>query len=236
MDQVKFSYRDMEFLAYAIGENPIGPCKFVNLNLKKSLIQKEGTKFLAPALAINKSIMQLDLSSCKLGVSGTYRIAEALKTNSVLKSLNLYRNIIDVDGARSIGKMLQVNKTLEFLDIGHNRIRQTGLKAICDGILTNPDCKLSKLSICSNFINDDGFTTLFEKLILPSYSGRKQQLTHLYIKKNFMSEYNKISLANKVSEKGVKVFVDDFRAVDYLVKERLEKSIWVSPVEAIETI
>jgi len=150
--------------------------------------------------------------------------------NGTLKSLNLYRNIIDVDGARSIGKMLESNKSLEFLDIGHNRIRQTGLKAICDGMLTNPDCKLNKLSICANFINDDGLNYLFEKLVLPSYSGRKQQLTHIYLKKNFMSEYNKISLAAKVAEKKVNVFVDDFRAVDFLVKEKLERSIWISPV------
>jgi len=97
-------------------------------------------------------------------------------------------------------------------------------------MLTNPDCKLNKLSICANFINDDGLNFLFEKLVLPSYSGRKQQLTHIYLKKNFMSEYNKISLAAKVAEKKVNVFVDDFRAVDFLVKEKLEKSIWISPV------
>lgn len=34
---------------------------------------------------------------------------------------------------------------------------------------------------------------------------------------------------------GIKIYVDDFRSSDYLVKERLEKSIWISPVESTET-
>jgi len=61
-------------------------------------------------------------------------------------------------------------------------------------------------------------------------------LTHIYIKSNFQSEYNKISLAQKVAEKKIDIFVDDFRVFDYLVKEKLEKSIWISPTEPFETI
>lgn len=118
--------------------------------------------------------------------------------NNTLKSLNLYRNIIDVDGARSIAKFLKVNKSLEFIDIGHNRIRETGLRAIIDnGILQNKNCKLNQLGICANFINDDGITYLFDKLVLPS-KDNKQQLTHIFCKKNFLNEYNKVKIAQKV--------------------------------------
>ena len=141
--------------------------------MSKSPIHKEGAKLLAPALALNKSLIYLDLSSTKFGVSGIVRMAEALQKNTTLKSINLYRNILDVDGARSIGNLLKVNSTIEFIDVGHNRIRQTGLRAICDGILSNPDSKLTQLGIRANFINDDGINHLFEKLILPVYSGRK---------------------------------------------------------------
>lgn len=142
-DQSKMTSKDMELIAYAIGENPTGQCGIRHLNLKKTVCGKEGAKLLAPALAVNTSLIHLDLSMGKIGVSGCYRICESLKKNNTLKSLNLYRNILDVDGARSIGNMLKTNKSLEFLDIGHNRIRQTGLKAICDSVLTNKDCKLS---------------------------------------------------------------------------------------------
>jgi Ran GTPase-activating protein (RanGAP) involved in mRNA processing and transport len=164
--QAKYTYKDMELMAYAIGENPLGTCGFKNLNLSKSPLTKEGAKLLAPALAFNKSIQHLDLSSTKIGVSGIVRIALALQKNTTLKSLNLYRNILDVDGARSIGELLKVNSTIEFLDVGHNRIRQTGLKAICDGILANPNTKLSQLAIRSNFINDYGIGYLFDNLVI----------------------------------------------------------------------
>jgi len=56
---------------------------------------------------------------------------------------------------------------LQFLDVGHNRIRQTGLKAICDGVLANENPKLKRLGIRANFINDDGLSYLFEKLVFP---------------------------------------------------------------------
>jgi Ran GTPase-activating protein (RanGAP) involved in mRNA processing and transport len=159
-----------------------------------------------------------------MGVSGIVNISEALAKNTTLKTLNLYRNILDVDGARALGALLKVNTTIEFLDIGHNRIRQTGLRAICDGIVANPKSKLTELGIRANFINDNGINYLFEQLII-----NRQQIKELYLKQNFLSEYVKIELAQKIKEKKVTVFVDEFRAVDYLVKERLDRSIWISP-------
>lgn len=101
-----------------------------------------------------------------MGVSGIVNISEALAKNTTLKTLNLYRNILDVDGARALGALLKVNCTIEFLDIGHNRIRQTGLRAICDGIVANPKSKLTELGIRANFINDNGISYLFEQLII----------------------------------------------------------------------
>lgn len=95
--------------------------------------------------------------------------------------------------------------------------------------MANPNSKLTQLGIRSNFINDNGISYLFEKLILP-HEGRKQQITEVYLKTNFLSEYFRISLSNQVNEKKVQVYVDDFRATDYLVKEKLEKSIWISPI------
>jgi hypothetical protein len=113
-----------------------------------------------------------------MGVSGVKNLSEALKTNSTIKSLNLYRNIVDVDGARSLGEAMKHNKVISFLDIGHNRIRITGLKAIIDGITANPESKLTKLGIRANFINDEGLSELFEKLV---FAEGKHQLTHIFM-------------------------------------------------------
>lgn len=127
-----------------------------------------------------------------MGVSGAKVLAGALKENNTLQSINLYRNIIDVDGARALGETLKVNKTLKFIDIGHNRIRITGLKAIVDGIVANPDSKIKKLGIRANFINDDGFSELFEKLVYPAQG--KHSLSHIFMEQNFLTEHKKISL------------------------------------------
>jgi len=177
----------LDLLVYAIGDNPCGPCKLTSFDLSKNPIKKEGVKQLAPAIALNKSLISLDLSHCDMGVSGMYAIADALKKNKTLKNINLYRNIFDVDGARSLGDVLKVNTTLESLDIGHNRIRQTGLKAIVDGLVANPNSKLKTLGIRSNFINDDSFTDLFQSLVF-----KKSSIKGLFIKSNFLSEFHKI--------------------------------------------
>ena len=141
----------------------------------------------------------------------------------------MYRNILDVDGARALGKCLEVNKTLKFVDIGHNRIRITGLKAIVSGILANQDSKLSQLGVRANFINDDGFSHLFEKLVLCD-PAQKQRLTHIFLKSNFLTEYNKVALYKDVKAKGAKVYVDDFENVDLLQKELLDRTIFMAPM------
>lgn len=98
-------------------------------------------------------------------------------------------------------------------------------------MLANPNSKLSQLGIRANFINDNGIGYLFEKLVI-----NKKQITEVYLKSNFLSEYYKIELAKQVTDKKVHVFVDEFRAVDFLVKERLDRSIWISPVTATQSI
>ena len=55
------------------------------------------------------------------------------------------------------------------------------------------------------------------------------------MKSNFLSEYLKINLAKQVRDKNIDVLVDVFRAVDYLVKEKLDRSIWISPVTASQS-
>ena len=217
--------KDALLIQYAIGQNPVGNCLTTSLVLAKNAMGKEAAKVLAVGLQFNKSLLNLDLSHCNFGSSGVSSLCTSLAQNSTLKSLNLYRNICDVNGARAIGECLKKNCSLEFLDIGHNRIRQTGLKAICDGITANPKSKMTQLGVRANFINDDGFTYLFEKLVFPKTGAH---LTQIFLKANFLSEYHKIALAQKTSD--IKCFVDDFQYLDLLVKEKLDRTIWISPM------
>ena len=181
---------DMELVSFMIGENPKGPCKITRLCLSKNNLTKDGAKALGPGLMANKSLVSLDLSGCKLGASGVVALCDAIKSHSGLKSLNLYRNILDVDGARALGDCLSKDKSVEFLDVGYNRIRKTGLKAIVDGVCSNPNSKLVSLGLRSNFINDDGFSYLFEKMVTPE----QHRLKEIFVRGNFLSEYHKIAL------------------------------------------
>jgi hypothetical protein len=194
---------DMELLATCLHNNPHKESRIRALNLSKNAILKEGAKILAPALAGNKSLEVLDLSQCNLGVSGTVAIANALKSNTKLKSLNLYRNRADVDGARALRELLKVNSTLEFLDVGHNRLREKGIIAITDGIVANPKSSIEHLGVRFNFINDDGFGYLFDKLILQGKTSpitsmlrfkRVAKRSLLMVSKSFNTSTNKDSI------------------------------------------
>lgn len=117
------------------------------------------------------------------------------------------------------------------MDIGHNRIRLTGLKSIIDGILANPSSKVSELSIKWNFITDEGFSFLFDSLVL-NQPRRTNPLTKLWIKNNFMSEFHKIELNKRITEAGMtgQIYVDDFEGVNLLAKEYIDRSIWIAPM------
>lgn len=112
-------------------------------------------------------------------------IGEALVNNVSVLNLNLYRNCMDVEGARAIAFMLTQNVNIQFLDIGHNCLRKKGLELIVDGMITNLQCKVQKLSIRSNFINYDGFNYFFDKIIFRT----NVHLKEVYMKNNFLAEY-----------------------------------------------
>lgn len=152
-------------------------------------------------------------------------LATALIKNTKLESINLYRNIFDVDGARELGKVLAVNTSLKSIDIGHNRIRKTGLEAIVNGIKANKNSSLETLGIRSNFINDDALNNMFDALVFD-----RQQLKRVSLKCNFLTEFNKVSLAKKCIAAKSQVYVDDFQTVELLDKEKLDRTIWISPM------
>ena len=203
--------KSIELYAWSIGKNPVSPCKTLKiLNLSKNDITKEGAKILAPALEENKSLEYLDLSQNRLGVYGMQLIAQSLKKNQTLKGLNLFKNIIDVDGARALRELLKVNRSLEFLDIGHNRIRAKGLEAVSEGII-NGSCPLKSLGLRMNFINDDGFQSFFDEVILSKIS----KIENLYLKENNFSQYKADKLHSKMKEEKLKIYVDQFESMMY---------------------
>lgn len=197
------------------------------LNLSKNGLRKEGAHALAAALSVKGiELKHLDISGNRIGVSGAKAFAEMLVKNDSLRVLNLFSNIIDVDGARALKNALQVNTTLQELDIGLNRLREKGVMALAEGISLNPKSALRTLGLRFNFISDDGMLAFFSKAVF----GAASPLHHIYIKGNYMTEHSVVTLQAQMTEKKVVLHVDIFERLKFLHQEKLERSIWVSPM------
>ncbi|CAI2362392.1 unnamed protein product [Moneuplotes crassus] len=222
------SKRTMELLTTCL-DNPLSKCKVTHLNLSKNGIDKEGSKIFCEALKKQFTIRSLDLSGNKLGVSGCKSIAHALKTNTSVVSLNLYSNQIDVDGARYLKETLLVNDTLEYIDVGSNRIRDKGLLEMAEGIIGNSTCALKSISMRYNFITDDGAEKFFDKILSSS------KIERVFLKNNYLTDPFIVNLQKRLDDFEYKIFVDAFDKVKYLAQDKLVKSIWISPINALFT-
>lgn len=195
---------DCDLLEYIYEKNSVN-IKLEALNLSSNNLCKEGIKSLCPVIEKASTLKALDLSKTKMGVSGAKSLAEALLKNNSIEHLNIYANIIDVDGTRAIGKLLEQNKTLQFLDMGFNRARNAGLSAVSEGLQKNKESKLKYLGLRYNFINEDGFNKFLNKVFA---KGNNSKITHIYIKKNKISEYECQSVMNTLSQLGVTLNID----------------------------
>ena len=54
----------------------------------------------------------------------------------------------------------------------------------------------------------------------------------MFLKQNFLSEYHKVDLYNKMKEAGLlgKIYVDEFEVCELLPKDRVDRSIWIAPM------
>ena len=197
------------------------------LNLARNALRKEGAQALATALSEEGMALEhLDLSGNKIGVSGAKAMATMLTKNKVLKVLNLFSNMIDVDGARAMKEALKINSTLQELDVGLNRLREKGVMALAEGLNQNKNSALRTLGLRFNFISDDGMAEFFNMAV---FAG-ECKLHHIYIKGNYLTEHNILQLQKSLNEKKIALHVDVFEKIKFLQHEKLERSIWVSPI------
>mmetsp|Transcript_42111 Transcript_42111/g.48857 ORF Transcript_42111/g.48857 Transcript_42111/m.48857 type:complete len:362 (+) Transcript_42111:3235-4320(+) len=218
----------MELVATCL-DNPIWKTHISRLNLSGNRITKDGAKALCEVLKTQGTLRYLDLSGNKLGVAGCQAIAKALMNNTTLRYLNLYSNQMDVDGARCLRDTLLVNDTLEYIDVGSNRLRDKGILAIAEGIKGNKTCALKGISIRYNFVTDDGADGFFD--IVLSNSG----INKVFIKCNNLSEPYISNLEKQLKNSKKFVYVDCLEKMKYLDQERLDRSVWISPINTCFT-
>lgn len=217
--------KDMYLLSTCI-DNPIykTSCSFLNLSGNK--INKEGAKLFCEVLRKQFTLRHLDLSGNKLGVSGCQAVAKALLNNTTLRHLNLYSNQMDVDGARCLKETLLVNDTLEYIDVGSNRLRDKGILALAEGISGNKTCALKGISLRYNFVSDDGADKFFEIILQHS------KIDKVFIKHNYLTEPFITNLENIIKETKQGIYVDCLDKLKFLDQAKLDRSIWISPLNA----
>lgn len=221
--------KDMELMACCI-ENPIWKTKVTRLNLSKNKISKEGAKIFCEVMKKQFTLTHLDLSGNKLGVAGCQAIAKALLNNTSLKFLNLYSNQMDVDGARCFKETLLVNDTLEYLDVGSNRLRDKGVLAIAEGISGNKTCALKGIGIRFNFVTDDGADKFFQIVL------QNSKINKVFIRNNNMTEPFLTNLEKVIDNHDSKIYVDCLEKMKFLDQSLLDRSIWISPINASFTV
>ena len=167
----------------------------------------------------------LDLSDNNLGYSGIFSLSKVLTYNNTLKTLNLYKTKFDVNGARRLAEGLSQNNTIEELDIGYNRAKNLGVTNIVNSVLKNPNNKVSYLNLKYNFVRENEMIELVKE-----------------IGSNANSHINKIELGNNtftqlaakeafnVYQNGRKFDIDIFEIVYWTEPERLERTVWLSPL------
>ncbi len=178
----------------------------------------------------NSTLRALDLSGNSIGVSGTQAIAQMLTTNNSLTFLSLNCNNSDVDGARSFKSALKANTSLQHLDVGYNRLRLKGVSALGEGLFSNPQSALLSLAIHNNFLSDDAFHKFLSR-----YEPGQSSLRSLFIQKNMLSELGITRACQMLHEGGEEtkqpgLWVDALQKARQLTTDKLERTIWVSPI------
>ena len=209
------------------------------LNLEKSKLSGDHIKSLMNAFSYSKEkdkekvlnehmhLEGLNLGNNQFGYSGIETISKMLKENKTLRILNLFHNLFDVNGARRLKDALAVNTSLEFLDISYNRVKDLGFTNIIDGILSNPSNKIQFLGCRYNFVKNASLTTNLQKLLTHPNS----KVEGVELGNNSFDEKTINSVYTDVYLKAERKFnIEIFEILHFLQPERLERSVWISPL------
>lgn len=83
------------------------------------------------------SLVQLNLSGCKIGDDVASEISYLISASATMKELSLLDNCITATGAAPIGKALQSNRKLERLSLSSNPLGNAGFKIMCKCLESN---------------------------------------------------------------------------------------------------
>jgi len=109
------------------------------LSFRFCFLDTRSVYLLSKAIAINRTLVKLDLSNNGLSpITGVY-IVKNLKNNITLTDLNLSKNGLNDDFAEALAETLTHNEILWRVDISHNPIGEVGGHALLKAIRESND-------------------------------------------------------------------------------------------------
>jgi hypothetical protein len=164
-----------------------------------------------------------------MGVLGAIELSLAFKENKSLRFLNLFNNKISFDGSKSVAQnILLHHPTLECLDLGHNRIRDKGLKEVVDALVSNKASALKVLGLRFNYITNGGATYLYNKL-----TTSKTKVEEVFLRNNLVDDIATSNLEQIKTHEHSTIAVDLLEKLKYLDSGRLERTVWIYPMDKI---
>ena len=230
-------------------------CNIKELYLSHSGINANTTAPIAEYLASDPILETLDLSFNDLGRHGARILCEGLKANTHLKvlrvdhndfhasgakffaelikspiccirDLSIFCNYFDVPGIVEIAAALRVNKSLEVFDLGMNRVRKRGAGLLCEALQENSTLKTLKLKF--NLIPDE-FSIKLVKTVLESKSSL---VGELLLAGNNLEYETLVTIVGLIRDSTKHLDFDLSRRAEYLDPERIERTIYLTPLAA----
>ncbi|KAH7944316.1 hypothetical protein HPB52_018229 [Rhipicephalus sanguineus] len=94
------------------------------------------------ALEANKTLKELQLQECNIGVFSGLALAKALWKNTSLRSLRITESAISADSMQLLAAVLRVNSTLEEIELSSREsLHYSGISVLCSSLAKNNTLK-----------------------------------------------------------------------------------------------
>lgn len=100
------------------------------LSLKKTMLSHRSVEALSQALAMNRSIVELDLGGNELECRGVALLLSGIRENKTITRLNLSDVRAYDEGAFMISAYLMATKSIRIIDLSSNHISEKGFEAL----------------------------------------------------------------------------------------------------------
>jgi len=108
--------------------------------LADNQIQYEGSRYLAQALKVNKSLISLNLKLNRIDDKGGSKLCVDLLNNNVtIKEISLSSNSLGHMFCESLAELLKLNKSIQKVDISCNFIDDSNASTLKDSLESNPN-------------------------------------------------------------------------------------------------